>query len=231
MVQWFQRDPAALAEVEDALIEYPDLRIVRDQEHVGVSGTFPVMHDGKVLARFEVEIGFPATYPRKMPFVIETGGRIPRTADRHVFPHSGRACLQVPEEWKLAPDRSFRRFLKVPVHNYFLGQALVELGEPWPFGERSHGIQGLLESYGDVVGETDPGAIVRTVQILAGREPKGHWQCPCGSGQRLRRCCGPRIRELRTTIPAEVARDILDRLQETAGFEGINLPALEKARE
>lgn len=214
---WFCRDPLLLAEVEGAIASYPDLRLVKGEATVRVCGTFPIVHDGKVLDRFQVEVSFRESYPRTMPRVMETGGRIPKTLDRHVFPTSGFACLQVPEEWLTDADRSFRRFLKVPVHNYFLGQALVELGQPWPFGERSHGIKGLYEAYGEILGEADPATIERLLQVLAARDPKGHWRCPCGSGERLRKCCQDRINDLRDHISPEVARSILVRLNAAGG--------------
>jgi len=218
MLPWFLSCPATLIEVEEAVATYPDLHVVEGEQGIEVRGTFPVIHEGAVLDRFQIEIGFPDTYPDEMPSVTETGGRIPRILDRHVFPKSGIACLQVPEEWLLMPNRSFRQFLEVPVRNYFLGQALVELGQPWPFGERGHGVNGLYQAYGEIIGETDPEKILRTITLLGAREIKGHRQCPCGSNKRLRDCCDVRLRELRQRIGPTVARKALYRLR--ANFPG-----------
>jgi hypothetical protein len=116
----------------------------------------------------------------------ETGGRIPWFADRHVN-HTGEACPIVPEEWLLRSDRaSIGAFLAGPVQNLFLGQILVEHGEPWPFGERQLGNDGLFEAYGEWVGTSDPGKIRIYLEYLSGTRLKGHRACPCGSNQKLR---------------------------------------------
>jgi hypothetical protein len=224
MLPWFIRNPAALAEVREAVTSYPDLRVVEGARTIEILGTFPVMHDSAVLDRFQIRIDFPNTYPRDMPYLTEVGGRIPRTVDRHVFPKSGIACLQVPEEWLLGPNRSFRHFLEVPARNYFLGQALVELGNPWPFGERDHGVGGLYQSYGEAIGENDPETTERMLSLLAMKDVKGHHHCPCGSKKRLRDCCIVRVRTLQQKIEPAVAKAALTRLRSYSKGAGSKTP-------
>jgi len=189
---------------------YPSLRgILRDGGPV-LSGTFPVEHEGTVLDRFVIEGYFP--YGLGLPPVIlETNGRIPRTVDRHVFPN-GTICVEVPELTLLRGDYSLVSFLEGPVHNYFLGQSLVESGQPWPFGEWSHGKLGLLEAYAEILGVADEASIRRYLDFLSRQGLKGHWQCPCGSGKRLRHCHRQRLGSLRNDVPAPLARLALRRL-------------------
>jgi hypothetical protein len=204
--------------VRETVARYGDLRLIENDDLVLVRGTLPIEHEGKILDRFQIEIRLTNEFPDELPKVCEVGGRIPWTLDHHVFPNSGLACIQVPEEWLLARDRSFRAFLEVPVRNYYLGQALVALGEAWPFGERAHGLEGLYQSYGEMIGETDPERIVHYFTCLAANRLRGHWECPCGSGQRVRKCCDERLRNLRAVISPKLARSALDRMRQAASI-------------
>jgi hypothetical protein len=140
--------------------------------------------------------------------VEEVGGRIPRTADRHVFTDSGACCVLLEDaRWEAFPvGASFRTFLEGPVQSYFLGQGLVERGEEWPFGEWSHWTAGVTEYYAEILETTDLTTIRRFVGLLALSEAKGHHECFCGSRQRLRRCCGEVVRKWRARIPSATAR-------------------------
>ena len=96
-------------------------------------------------------------------------------------------------------------FLDGPVHEYFLSQSLVELGNPWPFGQWSHGATGRLEYYQWLFGTSDVAVVACTLKVQAKLDFKPHVTCPCSSRRRIRDCCWARIRELRSKIPPEVA--------------------------
>jgi len=202
---------------KDLELRYPDMRFVEEGHRAFVRGSFPIVHDGRVLDRYQVEIEFLPDYPHSLPKVREVQGRIPHILDRHVFPLSGTACLFVEEDWLLTisegTDPSFLEFLDGPVRNFFLGQALVEAGEKWPFGERSHGIKGLLEVYGEWFGTVDQVVILRHLEYLSKENIKGHWECPCGSGQTLRKCHIKEVRDLKVRISSRVAKSALARLK------------------
>jgi hypothetical protein len=70
-----------------------------------------------------------------------------------------------------------------------LAQWWFEKKGVWRFGERSHGAKGIVEAYADVL-EVCPKAaeVLYLLRLLSQEWPKGHWQCPCGSGRLLRRC-------------------------------------------
>ena len=137
---WFKEHPRLLDEIKDDLSrKYPDLRVVEEGEKLFVRGTFPIIHEARVLDRYQIEIEFPPDYRRSaMPWVREVQGRIPHHMDRHVL-HSGNACIFIEEEWlvEVGEHPSFLEFLDGPVRNFFVSQSLVEAGKPWPFGERS----------------------------------------------------------------------------------------------
>jgi len=213
---WFKRQPKLVEAIrKDLEARYPDLRFVEEGDTAFVRGSFPIVHEGRALARYQIEVEFLPDYPHCLPRLRETEGRIPHILDRHVLPTSGTACLFVDEDWLLTVggEPSLREFLDGPVRDFFLGQALVEAGKPWPFGERSHGIKGLLEAYGEWFGTEDEAVILRHVDYLSREKIKGHWECPCGSGQKLRKCHLEEVRKLQQRIPRLLARQALERLR------------------
>lgn len=213
---WHERNSRVLRDMEAEIpAKYPDLGVKTEQGTVYVLGSFPVMDETEVLDRFQIEIELLVDFPDSIPILREVGGRIPWHESRHVNRGTGEACLIVPEEWLLRPEHgSMLAFLDGPVRNFFLGQILVEAGQPWPFGERSHGVDGLFEAYGEMLGSTDRAAIIRYLDYLSREKLKGHWECPCGNAKRLRNCHWDELQALQTKFPPRVAREALARLKE-----------------
>ncbi len=214
MKPWYERDPRLVEQIRTALrTRYPSLHLfIESDGRAFVRGTFPVRSpEGRVLDRYEISIELLADYPRSLPIVRETGGRIPWKPDFHVN-SDGTACVLLPDDrWRCFPEGApFVKFLEGPVHDFFLGQSLVALGEDWPFGEWSHGSQGVIEYYQWLLGTKDIAVIVRFLRVLAKLNFKDHWLCPCGSSKKIRRCCQIRLLELRRKIPPNVARKALE---------------------
>lgn len=207
---WLKARPDLVEDVQKSLDgAFGNLHLFVVDRIGEVRGSFPVVGaDGQVLDRYSICIRFPDRYPDELPVVEEVGGRIPRTADRHVFSDSGACCVLLEEaRWQTFPvGESFRSFLEGPVQAYFLGQSLVERGEDWPFGEWSHGAAGVAEFYAEILETKDLATIRRFVELLSLSDAKGHHKCFCGSGRRLRRCCDDIVAKWRSRIPVGVAR-------------------------
>lgn len=206
---WWLTDPASLSDIQDTLNgPYASLSLVVRDDCVRVHGVFPVVHDGETLDRYDVEIDFPAGYADDPPTVKEVGGRIPHVAERHNS--TGIACLFVPIDWKARRvDLRFRTFLDEPVKRYFASQSLVAEGKPWPCGERSHGYEGIGEALRDLIGLSTSTQGFLSLHVLAKDHIKGHWDCLCGSGRRLRDCHGEALRKLHTPSNVTWARETL----------------------
>lgn len=198
-------------ELEEAVRKkYPDLRLATQDGKEVFRGGFPIIHDGEEIDRFLIEIRFPDGIT-KLPLIYEIGGRVPRTMERHVFPQ-GNICAEVPE-LTILRGYSLISYLDGPVRNYFIGQGLVEKGEKWPFKEWSHGKEGLLEAYGDLLGVSDEKAIHRYLDCLGHKKIKGHWPCPCGSKNQIRVCHVADIRRLQGVFPPRIAQQALKRIK------------------
>ncbi|MFZ2028833.1 MAG: hypothetical protein WAU68_00875 [Vitreimonas sp.] len=228
---WWQAKPALLDDIRAALTgHYASLMLSVTPEGVTVRGSFPVVHLDEVLDRYEVEINFPDDYPDDPPSLRETGGRIPRVPERHNS--SGVACLFVPIDWKAKrTDLAFRTFLDEPVKQYFAKQSLVEEGQPWPSGERAHGVPGALEALRELIGVDTDEAALRALALLAEPTIKGHWPCVCGSAKRLRDCHGPALRKLQSPTNLQWARKmIVAHIQDLCRERDLAVAAIDEMR-
>jgi hypothetical protein len=83
-------------------------------------------------------------------------------------------------------------------------------GKPPEWGERSHGIKGILEYYAEFLNMSDHHAIINFMKLLSRKNhPKGHEFCPCGSKRRIRHCHCELLQNLRYKIPwIDVANDL-----------------------
>jgi hypothetical protein len=207
----------AVDELERALAaRFPTLHVLVIDGRVHIKGTLAITNGTADIDRFAVDVVLSPDHPHALPQVFETAGRIPRTMDRHMN-GDGSACIVMPDAfWLEHPTRDIDivEYLGGPVHSYFLGQAAVERGEPWPFGEWAHGGAGVMELYGRLLG-TREAARVRDLLLAVLRPSVKALRCPCGSGRRLRKCHGELVRVLKKRIPPAVAEAAIAQLAHT----------------
>ena len=201
---WHLRESAEFEGIGRRLeVEFPYLQVGVSEGDTALRGELPIAHNGKIIDHFEVEVRVDSRGPRRVvPVVRETGGRIPRTVDRHVYPTTGNACLFVQDEyWYRHPDgMELVDFLKGPVTSYFIAQTHFELHGEWPFGERAHGAEGIREFYYEIFGTRDSEVVRAFVGTIATAVLNGRAPCPCKSGKRVNACHAPLIREVRSRI-------------------------------
>lgn len=149
-------------------------------------------------------------HPKSLPLVREVAGRIPRERDRHIN-ENGTCCVLLPDErWKSWPvGAPLIDFLNGPVRSFFICQSLVEAGNPWPMEQLAHAADGIRASYSELLGTDDVIVIRGYLTCLAAKQVKGHWSCPCGSGERLRDCHLTQLLDLRKKIStADASRSL-----------------------
>lgn len=160
---------------------------------------------------FSVLLTLPRDYPQSPPSVQETGCRISRNIDYHVYPRTGNLCLGAPLGVRL-------KFLENPCLMHFVNELLIpflfsfsykERYGKMPYGELLHGYEGICEFYQDLFGTKSQQAVLGLLKIVADNSYRGHLPCPCGSGRILRKCHGNQLRELvPIQPPASYLRDI-----------------------
>lgn len=212
---WHKKDPPMLSKLKEEIQhEFPLLRVVERDGKIVVVGGFPVTHNGRELGCFSMEITLHDDHPNMPPVVNEVGGKIEQKLDNHII--NGQACLMMHDEYWLNDyhKKPFIEFLKIPVRNFLLFHLGKEAGIKWKHGEYSHGAQGIFEFYEKLFATSDLMTILNNLEILATRPLKGHWQCLCGSGQRVRKC-HPAILKTRYEVPQHVLKDNLSKLQKS----------------
>lgn len=140
---------------------------------------------------YMLDIVVPEKYPRALPKVVETGGKIPRDGHFHVNP-DGSLCLG-------SPLRLLKIIHKSPSLSGFAVKCLepylyavsykLRNGGGFLFGELPHGNQGILEDYSCMFGLKEVFQIEKAVQLLCVKKRIANKKlCPCGCGKRLGVC-------------------------------------------
>jgi hypothetical protein len=173
-------------DVSEALIHHPGLITQESFGKIWLKGKVMVTCD----EAFQVEIHFPPDYPYCFPHVWETGGRVIRTDDNHVYP-DGHLCICTPVEEKLRCVRriTFTTFINEELIPHLAGQAYFILYKSYPMGERSHGMPGIWESYYDLFQTSNKQVILDGIErLLNNRLPERNQSCFCGKPKKFKHC-------------------------------------------
>ena len=155
---------------------------------------------------YEISLCVPDAYPSELPVVHETGGRIP--TDFHKL-EGNALCLGSPFRlWLLTKQNpSLLNFVERVVVPYLYAYSLHEAGEALPFGELKHGMPGLVDDIGEMLGASDSKTAAAYVEaIMRKKRVANKRSCPCGSGTRLGRCHNRRVNTLRLAFRSYLAR-------------------------
>lgn len=159
--------------------------------------------EGNIHDSFALEMIVPNGFPRELPRVTETGGRIPRTGEYHVNGTDNTLCLGSPLSLLL-------RISKKPTLEGFAENCLVpylfavsrklKTGGLLPFGELAHGRTGIRDDYTALFGLKNPKNVDRVLALLGMKKRRTNkLPCPCGCRKRLGRCSfNLRLRAFRT---------------------------------
>jgi hypothetical protein len=186
---------------QEFVTAYPGMRLWPQQDSgLGFKGflAFTAAGSGipEVTDEYELTILVPSKFPREIPRVRETAGRIPLDGKHHIN-GDGTLCLGT-------PLRLLMNLSKQPTLVGFAGNCLVpylyamsrNLKEetPFCFGELPHGTPGETSDYGELLGLKGLAQVRLAVRLLGMRERHANKeQCPCGCGRRLG-CCEYRFK-------------------------------------
>ena len=185
--------------------------VVEHDAETLLSGTldFEASADGleTITVSFDVELNIPHVFPDRLPQAKEVGGRI--GADYEHLNPDRTLCLAVPIEQR-------RVFLEQPTLLGFVERLLVPYLYGYcfwrkhgyhPFDEAAHGHEGILRHYVDTLGLRGPLEALAVICFLLEHGYRGHHDCPCGSGRKVRACHGPMLRALHEHHTRETVRD------------------------
>ncbi len=156
-------------------------------------------------------ISIPPSFPRDLPTITETGGRIPRSADYHIN-GNGTLCLGSPVRLmaKLQEEPSLQGFSRncVVPYLYAMTDALRN-GRKFVFGELNHGTPGEMDDYRDLLGLKSSTQVPHALHcILKKKRIANKLKCPCCCGRRLGRCqFNQTIKHFRQLLPKPWLRE------------------------
>ncbi|MBU2646979.1 hypothetical protein KKI24_19885 [bacterium] len=186
----------ALNNVSQFLCDYPGMSTAPSSDTgVCLRGKFRFKADvsgsDEIVDSYNLEIVVPDKFPRALPKVKETSGKIPRDGNFHVNP-DGTLCLGAPlrllKKVHSAPNLTgFADKCLVP-YLYAVSYKLIHGGE-FVFGELAHGDQGVVDDYSVLLGLKERHQITQAIQLLGVKKRIANKKpCPCGCGKRLAAC-------------------------------------------
>ena len=111
---------------------------------------------------FDLQLVVPGDYPASLPTVRETSGVIDPGYE-HLY-LNGTFCLGVRGELLLAQleNPSLVALLDGPIRSYLYSYLFRKRYGNYPFGDRAHGVRGILRYYEELFGEADflPGLVI-----------------------------------------------------------------------
>jgi len=185
---------------------YPGMRVRptgRDEVQLQGEFAFTAEYEESLVIEdcYELTITVSRWYPHDLPTVKETGGRIPRDQDYHMF-QNGSLCLGSPLRLHniAVSTPELTVYAKAAIVPYLCAISHWEETDEWfLFGELEHGAPGLLNDYANILNLDDPAGVTEALRLLGMKRRKANkCLCPCGCGDRLGVCrYNETIRKLR----------------------------------
>jgi len=189
--------PSSVKPQLDILLQkYPYLQVVQnDEQQIRLHGYIQVNRVAKdypVCKEYLIDIVIPLS-SHKLPYVIDTGHVI-----KSSYPHqyeSSILCLETDSRIRIHFVNGFNlvEWMDRYVETYFFSYEYWLRFGVFPFGDRTHGVQGILESYMDIFEVNSIHSAYYLMSYIAKSSYRGHLPCPCGSGRRIRDCHGDKI--------------------------------------
>jgi hypothetical protein len=180
------------------------LRIVPTSSDLLVAGRldFNAEMPGKarISDSYEIEIRIPEAFPRKIPVVFETRGRIPLQ-----YHHLQDASLCLGSETRLrfmlSGGLSIVAFVERCVIPYLYRYSHLKTYGEAPFGDLAHGVDGIKEDLRLLIGHGPELDVLAFVRLLGMRKRLANKKrCPCGSGDRVGQCHNRSLNLLRQRL-------------------------------
>ena len=170
---------------------YPELQLIEESDNYIIKGeiTINAEHNNVwIIDDYSIRIHVAGNFPQKIPTVYETSRKIPKG-----YPHfldNGALCLGVTAEIYrlLYQNPTLIFFVNTFVVNYLYSVSYFVKYGIMPFGERAHGSQGIYEYYKDFFEVKTNGQALGVLMFVALGNYRGHLDCPCGSGEKIRKC-------------------------------------------
>ena len=183
----------ATAQATELVRHYPNLSVLDVNNHcIRLQGDIEIYRTAAGFTldhSYKIEVRVPVD-STDLPVVIDLNGYIDSS-----YPHryrSGELCLETDAIIRFRFINGFNliEWFDEYVETYFFSYEYFKRYGTFPFGERPHGLEGVMSTYQDLFHEQDLNTVAALLRYAADEKYRGHIDCPCGSGQKLRRCHG-----------------------------------------
>lgn len=187
---------SGMQQVKELLHLYNGLRLSSgNSDQFVLSGYIDVNRTSKgytLCKKYQIEVTVPIL-SEKLPYVIDIGQAIDDN-----YPHrytDRRLCLETDTciRFRFIEGFSLPVWLSEYVEPYFFSYEYYKRYGEFPFGERGHGLEGILQTYEELFKESNAPKIFDLMASIATQHYRGHMLCPCGSGEKLRACHGKMV--------------------------------------
>lgn len=178
-------------QLSELLQHYPGLKIIsQENNEVVVSGNILVFIKHPMFSlkkTYAVKIIIPLNSD-ELPYVIDKDAYIAKSY--HHYYSNGQLCLETDSAIRLRFVDGFNLvdWMTEYVETYFFSYEYYMRYNCFPFGERSHGLDGVLQTYLDMFKTKDPYVVLRIMDYISLKPYRGHHDCPCGSNLKIRNC-------------------------------------------
>ena len=178
-------------EIQEINKEFPKLKLIEKSEKKILAGDIELLSEnGEILDVYKIEIHPTNNYPFMFPKVYEKGGKIPLNVDWHIYEDDSSCCIKIqPEEYLICINGiTLSGFIKNELIPYLFNQTFRR-ENGYFIKERSHGVDGLIEFYGEKLRSKNISEIIKYLKIILYRqEPNRVAKCFCGSKNKYRKC-------------------------------------------
>lgn len=181
---------------ESALQQVKSLLQIYDKLHIEKESNQEIILTGEILVNrtassytlyktYHIEVHIPFESD-KLPYVFDIGNAIDSNYN-HQY-KDGPLCLETDFAIRIrfVDGLNLVSWMQEFVEPYFFSYEYYQRFGCFPFGERSHGIEGILQSFGDVFQETDNIKVCKILMFIYSDRYRGHLPCPCGFGKNIR---------------------------------------------
>ena len=181
-------------QLQELLTYYTELKIDKTKETnlISLSGFITVarQYNGYTINNnYNLKILIPLC-DDELPSVIDIGMHIDKS-----YPHryeDGELCLETDAYmgYCFSSGYTMLKWMKNIVEPYYYTYEYHKRFGEYPFGERAHNIEGVLQTYQQIFEETDIKKVYKLLRAISTQKYKGHLRCPCESGLITRNCHG-----------------------------------------
>ena len=198
-------------QIKELINSYPKLKITNETEdkYVVAGNVFinAKYNNIQLADSFDIELNVFKDFPKRIPDIIEKSKKIPSNF-QHVNPDR-KLCLAVNIDMliNLKENKNLLIWFNKYVVSFFFSCIFFNRYGKFPYGERSHGDEGVVEFYQEFFNTKDIKAIFRLLQVIVGKEKQFKDNlCPCGSYIKYRRCHLKQVEKLQNI--EEIKKDL-----------------------